>query len=69
MDENIFEHIGFTVLDEWYTVGEYKNNEENSTRGRLGNIKGRPNEDDLLEIENKTKGVLKTLKLCKNYNL
>lgn len=64
-----FEHIGFTVLDEWYTVGEYKNNEENSTRGRLGNIKGRPNEDDLLEIENKTKGVLKTLKLCKNYNL
>ncbi|MCK4247542.1 MAG: flavodoxin [Methanomicrobia archaeon] len=60
-----FEHIGFVVLDEWYTIGEYRGSEENSTMGRLGNIKGRPNEDDLLEIENKTKGILKTLKLCK----
>ncbi|MCK4310580.1 MAG: flavodoxin [Methanomicrobia archaeon] len=60
-----FEHIGFTVLDEWYTVGEYKRSEENSTMGRLGDIKGRPSEDDLLEIENKTRGILKTLKLRK----
>ena len=60
-----FGHLGFIVLDEWYTVGEFKKSEENSTMGRLGNIKGRPNRSDLLEIENKTKGILKALKLCK----
>jgi len=58
----LFEALGLVVLDEWYTVGEFKRSEENSTKGRLGNIKGRPNENDLLEIENKTKGVLETLK-------
>ena len=57
-----FEHLGFVVLDEWYTVGEFTGSEENSTRGRLGDIRGRPNEDDLLAIENKTKGILETLK-------
>lgn len=61
-----FEHLGFVVLDEWYTVGEFKGSEENSTRGRLGNIKGRPNENDLLEIENKTRGILETLRLKEN---
>ncbi len=45
-----FEHFGFTVLDEWYVVGEFHGNEENSTKGRLGNIKGRPNQEDLENI-------------------
>ena len=58
-----FEHLGFVVLDEWYTVGEFTGSEENSTKGRLGDIRGRPNEDDLLAIEDKTKGILEALKL------
>lgn len=45
-----FEHLGFTVLDEWYVVGEFHGSLENSTRGRLGNIRGRPNEEDLRQV-------------------
>jgi hypothetical protein len=45
-----FEHLGFTVLDEWYVVGEYHGSEENSTLGRLGDIRGRPDEKDLEKV-------------------
>ncbi len=45
-----FEHFGFTILDEWYIVGEFHGSEEHNTKGRLGNIKGRPNEKDLEKI-------------------
>ena len=58
------EHVGFTVLDEWHIVGEFKNSEENSTLGRLGNIKGRPDERDLAEVEERVVGILNALKLC-----
>lgn len=59
------EHLGFTVLGEWHTIGEFKGSEENSTRGRLGDIKGRPDERDLTEIENRVAGILNALKLRK----
>ena len=59
------EHVGFTVLGEWHTIGEFKGSEENSTHGRFGDIRGRPNGHDLAEIENKVVGVLDVLKLCK----
>jgi flavorubredoxin len=45
-----FEHLGFAVLDEWYVVGEYHGSEEKSTLGRLGDIRGRPNEQDLRKV-------------------
>ena len=51
-------HIGFDVLDKWYTVGEFHNSEENSTLGRLGDIRGRPNQEDLDKVKS---GVEKTL--------
>ncbi len=60
------EHVGFTVLEEWHTIGEFRNSEENSTKGRFGNIKGRPDEHDLAEIEDRVIGILNALKLCKN---
>lgn len=60
------EHVGFTVVGEWHTIGKYKNREKESTIGRLGNIKGRPDEHDLAEIENKVMGILNALKLCEN---
>ena len=59
------EHAGFMVLAEWHTIGEFWNSEENSTVGRLGNIKGRPDKHDLAEIEGKTIGILNALRLCK----
>jgi len=49
-----FEHLGFTVLDEWYVVGEFHGSEEASTKGRLGDIRGRPNEEDLRKVKQDT---------------
>lgn len=46
-----FEHLGFTVLDEWYVVGEFHGSEEASTRGRSGDIRGRPNKEDLRKVK------------------
>jgi len=46
-----FEHLGFTVLDEWYLVGEFHGSEEDSTKGRLGDIRGRPNQEDLRKVK------------------
>lgn len=68
-----FAHIGYTVFDKMYIVGEMRNFgqakgwmddkilEELNTLGVYGNIKKRPNENDLLEVEIKTKSILKTL--------
>ncbi len=46
-----FAHLGFTVLDELYVVGEFHGSEEASTMGRLGDIRGRPNEQDLEKVK------------------
>jgi menaquinone-dependent protoporphyrinogen IX oxidase len=43
-------HLGFEVVDEWYPVGEFHGNEEASTKGWLGDIRGRPNAADLAEV-------------------
>jgi len=45
------EHLGFTVLDKWYVVGEFHGSEERSTKGRMGDIRGRPNEEDLEKVK------------------
>lgn len=57
-----FEHLGFTVLDEWYVVGEYHGWEEGSTKGRLGDIRGRPNEEDLRKVKQDTRGLVDEMK-------
>jgi hypothetical protein len=46
----LFKHIGFEIAGEWYVVGEFHGNEERSTKGKLGDIRGRPNQADLEEI-------------------
>jgi len=46
-----FEHLGFSVVDEWYVLSEFHGEEEMSTLGRMGNIKGLPSEQDLKRIE------------------
>ena len=56
-----FDHLGFTVLDEWYIIGEFHGSEEHSTKGRLGNIKGRPNEEDLKKIKRDTANLLQRM--------
>lgn len=56
-----FEHLGFTVLDEWYIVGEYHGSEERSTRGRMGDIRGRPSEEDLGKVKQDVMHLLQRL--------
>jgi len=50
-----FEHLGFTVVDEWYILSEYHGSEERSTKGRMGDIRGKPTEEDLQKIRMDTK--------------
>lgn len=53
----VFEHIGFTILDEWYILSEYHGSEEKSTKGRMGNIKGLPSPDDLNKVKENVKAL------------
>jgi len=56
-----FEHLGFDVRDEWYELGEFKGWEEGSVIGKSGDIRGRPDGDDLLLVELKAAQLAKTL--------
>lgn len=51
------------ILGEWYVLGEYKTEKlkSHSLGGRLGDIRGRPNQADLSEVAEKVKGVLLTV--------
>lgn len=54
-----FEHIGFKVLDEWYVLSEFRGWEEGSTKGRMGDIRGKPTEEDLKEIRENAANLIK----------
>ncbi len=45
-----FEHVGFSVVDEIYVVGEFKNNEPNNRYARLGDVTGQPDEASLEKV-------------------
>ena len=51
-------HLGCQIIGEWHIVGEFHNRGDFNIKGRLGDIRGRPNEDDLLDVENRVKGLL-----------
>ncbi|MFP3974908.1 MAG: flavodoxin family protein [Dehalococcoidia bacterium] len=57
-----FEHLGFTVVDEWYVVGEFHGSEEASTMGRLGDIRGLPSQEDLRKVKSDATQIVKRLK-------
>lgn len=56
-----FEHIGFMVLDEWYTPGKFQGWDEGSRNGKLGNILDRPNQNDINIIKSNTVELLQGL--------
>jgi hypothetical protein len=56
-----FEHIGFTVIDEWYILSEYIGSLENSTQGKMGDIRGKPSEEDLRKIKEDTERLASNL--------
>lgn len=57
----LFDHLGFDLLGEWYFVGEYKPEgfQEFNVNGRLGDVRGRPNADDLRAAAELVKGALR----------
>lgn len=57
----LFDHLGYAIVAEWYVIGEYKpeNMSGHSVAGRLGDIRGRPNEEDLRDVAERVKGVLR----------
>jgi flavorubredoxin len=60
--EQFFEHIGFEVAAKWYIVGEYHGREDMSTQGRLGDIQGRPDRNDLEEVEKQVTGLINSIR-------
>ena len=57
-----FEHLGFKVVGEWYVVGEFHGWKDGSTKGKLGDIRGRPNALDLKEVEKRIIRLIKSLR-------
>jgi flavodoxin len=57
-----FAHLGFKLMGEWYTVGEFQNREDLSTLGRLGDVRGRPDENDLAVISRAVSRLMKKIK-------
>jgi flavodoxin len=56
----LFDHLGFLLLGEWYILGEYhpEKLKDFSVNGRMGNISGRPNEADLKDVAEMVRGIL-----------
>ena len=73
--EQFFEHLGFFILDPIAVVGglrigrldgKFGHTKEQwddvNKFGRLGDITGRPNENDLNDVKNRTIGIINTIK-------
>ncbi len=39
-----------TIILQWYVIGEFHGREDHSTAGLLGDIRGRPNAEDLAKV-------------------
>ncbi len=56
-------HLGFSVLDHWHVPGAFSDpaKEAMNRCGRLGDIRNRPNDNDLADIGNRVAGILSHL--------
>ncbi len=57
-----FEHLGFEVAREWCIVGEFHGRDELSTKGKMGDVRGRPNEQDLSKVENDVRELIRSIR-------
>jgi len=58
----LFDHLGFEIVAEWYIIGEYPTQgpmKDFSILGRLGNIMGKPSDADLEDVAARVTGVLR----------
>jgi flavorubredoxin len=56
------EHLGFTILDEWYVLSEYRGWKQGNTEGRMGDIRGKPCHEDFLKIRENAKHLAEKMK-------
>jgi hypothetical protein len=56
-----FEHFGFSIVGEWYIVGEFHGRLDMSTQDRLGDIRGKPTIDELAKIKKDAEQIAKSL--------
>ena len=56
----MFEHIGFEV-EEWYVAGEFYGRERLSLDGALGDIRGKPDAQDLAKIEQDVRDLVQSI--------
>jgi flavodoxin len=54
-----FEHFGFNVIAEWYVPSEFHGREDLSTKGKLGDIRGKPTTKELDKLKNKAQQLAK----------
>jgi len=56
----LFDRLGFQRMGDWHIIGECKpeHMQRFNLEGRLGDIRGRPDESDLKAVEERVKGVL-----------
>ncbi len=69
--EQFLEHLRFEILDEFYVVGEYRSPEFQKFNKDtvLGDITGRPNEEDLKYVEVKIKNAIFKMKFKKRESI
>jgi hypothetical protein len=58
-----FEHIGVSVVAEWYVLSEFIGWEDGNIHGRMGDIRGKPTNEELEQI---TKDTIKLVKSLNN---
>lgn len=59
------EHAGFTSLGLWHIPGAFHSfptKDTLNTKGRMGDISGRPNQSDLKDIEGRVSGLMQSIK-------
>jgi len=56
-----FEHLGFKTVGEWYILSEFHGSAENSTKGRMGDIRGKPTAEDIQKIREDAEQLARTL--------
>jgi flavorubredoxin len=56
-----FEHVGFNIVGEWYILSQFNVSlprmEKANTEGRMGDIRGKPNAEDLQKIRQDAKAL------------
>jgi len=57
-----FEHIGVSVVAEWCVLSEFIGWKEGNIHGRMGDIRGKPTEEELEKITNDTIELIQSLK-------